>query len=422
MDRGRGYLPSSATDSPWRSFQAVAIVAFLALYLTKGDMFLAKRYLPGFSPSVVFTGVTSVWLFALAWASGWAPAYARTLRNAGSVLLPFVLLALISLWAVMARSDVVPSQLQPLFFPWLDLTVFGIALALGGSVVPHSVWRSGLWLAFAATVISIGIDVIAPGTFSEVPARAAGLAQNPNGGALVIVLLTAALLPWEGPKWSKGVVFMMLLGAMAVLVTISRAGMLLWILLLARYLVIVPKRADSARRSVLALSALVLAVIVGILVPGRFGLIPMFNIPSNRTQLILGEGGRVVGMATDERLEAIRRSVQLIERAPWFGDGSGTAYEMIVGPHNMYLARWVDNGAVGLAAYLWLLGALLALSYRTRSREAQALAWIMVIFGLFSHNVLEDRTLLLLLGGALGRAVHQGLDWYHPDVEFGEGL
>lgn len=392
-----------------RTLQALAkvfTVSFLALYLAKGDMYLSLRFFPGMSPSLLFVTIAGIWYLGLI-LSGRMSRCWRILSAAESVLLPFAGLALISLWGVMVRFNVLPAEVQPLFFPWLDLFVFSAGLVLGGEAVPDRTWRTALLLAFAVTAFSIGVDVVLPGTFSEVPARAAGIAQNPNGGALIIVLLTACVLPWERPQWSRGVAALLTAGAIAVFMTLSRAGILLWGLLLLRYILLARRNDTPHGGWVLLLCAG--AGVLGLLAAGRAGVVPMFNLPSNRTHLVLGEGGHMLGMATEERLVALRRSVARIERAPWLGNGSGVSYEMTVGPHNMYLARWVDNGVLGLAAYLWLLGALLVLAYRTDSRQAQALAWIMVIFGLFSHNVLEDRTLLLLLGGSLGRALRAQL-------------
>ncbi len=75
---------------------------------------------------------------------------------------------------------------------------------------------------------------------------------------------------------------------------------------------------------------------------------------------------------------------------------------MQVGPHNMDLARLVDNGIPGLIAYLWLLAALFRSAVKTTCHEGTMVVVLLAINGLVNHNLLEERTLWLLLGYSLG--------------------
>jgi hypothetical protein len=108
-------------------------------------------------------------------------------------------------------------------------------------------------------------------------------------------------------------------------------------------------------------------------------------------------------IASLERMDAVDHSVRIISDATFFGMGTGYIYGMPVGPHNMYLARWVDNGLIGILSYLWLVGAAFVVNWKNRNPQGAVISLMVLFFGLFSHNVLEDRTVLLLLAISTAR-------------------
>jgi len=102
------------------------------------------------------------------------------------------------------------------------------------------------------------------------------------------------------------------------------------------------------------------------------------------------------------RMDALQEGLALIEAAPLSGHGTGFSRTMSELPHNIYIQQWVNNGAVGLLLYLgFMTSAFCTFLYRG-SRNGIALIIIAAIGGIFSHNILDQRPFLILLGLLLG--------------------
>jgi hypothetical protein len=105
-------------------------------------------------------------------------------------------------------------------------------------------------------------------------------------------------------------------------------------------------------------------------------------------------------------MDAVREGLGLIEAAPLLGHGTGFARNMSELPHNIYIQQWVNNGLLGLLLYLGLI-ITAYLTFITRgSRNGVALIVIAAVGGIFSHNILDQRPFLILLGLLLGNSAH----------------
>ena len=71
----------------------------------------------------------------------------------------------------------------------------------------------------------------------------------------------------------------------------------------------------------------------------------------------------------------------------------------------MYVSRWLDNGVPGIASYLWLLTAASLLFWRRRYLPGLVFMGVVVLEGFFSHNLLDERAFVLLLGVLLSLSV-----------------
>jgi len=107
---------------------------------------------------------------------------------------------------------------------------------------------------------------------------------------------------------------------------------------------------------------------------------------------------RVDDGSAGTRLAAAKDSIRLIEESPLVGHGTGFARTMFELPHNLYLQQWVNNGVVGLAAFLALLVGSLLTFTRRRCRQGQAFILVASVGSVFSHNLLDQRPFLILLG------------------------
>jgi O-antigen ligase len=141
--------------------------------------------------------------------------------------------------------------------------------------------------------------------------------------------------------------------------------------------------------------------------------VPMLQESHQRIEAFLG-GPSDLDHADDSRVHIAREYWELVQERPWQGWGTGLNYSGDEGSHNIYLARWVENGVAGLAMYLVLLASLLAMGARRQSPECQVLAAYLFVLGFFTHNLLEDRSLLLVWGVTLGRGAIIRAEWTSP--------
>jgi hypothetical protein len=100
------------------------------------------------------------------------------------------------------------------------------------------------------------------------------------------------------------------------------------------------------------------------------------------------------------RVAAAEHSVALFAARPVTGHGTGRAREYpldVDGPHNMYLFFLVDHGVLGV----FILPAFAIASALGARGEAARIAAPFMLFllfwGLFSHNVVEERYILLAM-------------------------
>jgi O-antigen ligase len=268
-----------------------------------------------------------------------------------------------------------------------------------------------LAIAFALAAASVFVDVIRPGTFSILPDRAAGFARNPNGGSFLLIALCCSMIVFDRVRG----VDLVVLGvtALGVIATLSRGGAVLLALVVCCYVPCVVR--DAARRGVgvvvIRLAALLLLVGGTYAATSRLIDQRMFAGTGSRVGMLLGTQ-QVVG-PRESRIGLLAESWELVREAPLLGYGSGFTFAMPQGPHNIYLSRWLDNGLAGVVSYTWLLAACCLTFWRRRHAAGLVFMAVVVIEGFFSHNLLDERVFLLLIGvlltlsayGATERAV-----------------
>jgi O-antigen ligase len=109
-------------------------------------------------------------------------------------------------------------------------------------------------------------------------------------------------------------------------------------------------------------------------------------------------GGTRDDDSTNERKAVATRAWELFGERPLDGWGTGASRRIEgfdVGTHNIYLAMLVDHGVIGFFVIPFLLlSALWGLNRRTVDK---AVPWLifMLMWCMFSHNVLEERYILL---------------------------
>lgn len=353
------------------------------------------------------------------------------------VLSPFVVGAVVSdLRAHSARRTLLPVQAN-----YLPLSAFFFlgAASLGGALLPTAYWEEGgkwvflitygLIVATCASYIplhglslfsiqNIGLislalvagslyhDFQVPGTYAPLTERPSGFSGNANYSALISVMIAAAALDYSCRRrgWFNILVF----GVTAYIVigTMSRSGAVELVTLLGAFAYFRLRDSSNLQREFrrIVVSFMCLALVAVGTVSYLANSVPAGG---NQSRLYrLTHSKRVDDGSTASRLFAVQECLRRINESPIVGHGTGYARTLPELPHNLYLQQWVNNGLPGFLGYINFLGMSLYLFSTRRFRPGQAFILVALVGSCFSHNVLDQRTFLVLFGVLLTLSLH----------------
>jgi O-antigen ligase len=234
--------------------------------------------------------------------------------------------------------------------------------------------------------------------------RSAGLFVNPNESGLSIVFPLSVAMVVVPRRWRWP---LLVLAAAGVAATFSRGAQICFALLIV--ILIVRRTVGASGLAVAVAVALTTFAFAGDGIVGALESRGVLNENTwARVRFAQGDSGR-----TDLAI----RAWHMFESAPLLGYGLGSTSDLNdrVSSHNMYLALAGEHGVLGLLAFPALLAALVV-----RKRRVPALPILLAVAGLFTHNVLSHRFVLLLVGFT---AAHDGFDaWARRDREDARAL
>jgi len=278
--------------------------------------------------------------------------------------------------------------------------VFAVAICclLGDRINIKSVI---LVCAFASMLVSVGLNIIEwsdPGLYSNVPGRSAGWLENANDSGIAIVLMLAILLSLRLPVPLS--ISLIGLSGVGVYFTLSRGGILVWILTAGGYifnLVHANKRQFAV--------AIVCAIVAGAAVISAFNFQSETGGGDVEKRMQTVNGLELEGLEDADRMGLFSEALAAAISSPFTGYSSGSS-ELTFQPHNQLLAVWLDNGLLGLGLYVCALSALV---YEcVRSRKVYFLVCIPIVgFIPFSHNLLEKKEVLFCWILAAGLAQYE---------------
>ena len=254
-----------------------------------------------------------------------------------------------------------------------------------------------------AVLMGIGLntyELFNPQAFSSIVGRSAGLYINPNqsGAALVLgLVLTISLLPQR-----LRLLFALMVGG-AILLTFSRSAIVGW----AIVMIVILKTGQISLRKSLAVgfSVIVIGLIVlvaqwdriqyqledlGVLNSNVMGRVEWFNQPMASDSSALG------------RQEVAEIAFEKFADNPIFGEGVGASQKLLmveggteISTHNQYLNLMVDHGIMGFFILPLLVLAILWQARGEARHTGMTLAAFTLYIGFFSHNILDERFVLL---------------------------
>ena len=249
------------------------------------------------------------------------------------------------------------------------------------------------------------------------PGRGAGLFINANGAAAFILMGTIAALPYAPERFRAA---LLLLAVLGVAPTFSRFGWIFSPLLIV--LAIGLKLLN--RRQVLVIGCAIPLLIAGA------GAYYEFVLQTGNENLL----GRLAWFQTfgdhadfsaRERAHVAHQAWERFLDSPLYGQGIGVtvSHGARVGTHNMYALLMAEQGLVGLALYLSLLGLLAykgwqlaRTAFLPRTRDVGLTMVLYAAFlgayGFVSHTVLDDAHGMFILAFIVAMGLQAA--WHEP--------
>jgi len=290
-------------------------------------------------------------------------------------------------WGMLVRTFNAPAGLEDyLFFRQFGLRVNAIGFLLCCAMIfddPDAlqITKRAVVVATLAGVALNIYDFMFPGTFSNIPGRAAGLYVQPNTSGIALVFgcligLSAIRRGW----WQEAFV---LVSSIGVLVTFSRESILAFGCIVLGG--IVAGRLSLRRLAVTGGVGVALFVALNM---GNNLLSEKIASSENWSRLTSEDG------SARNRAHLAKRTLDAFEEAPLLGQGFGTTryWGDDLPSHNYYLDLLADHGIIGI----FLIPALL-LSVGRRSWDFYAFAAVFLLWSLFSFQVLDDASSLICL-------------------------
>jgi hypothetical protein len=272
------------------------------------------------------------------------------------------------------------------------------------------------YIMVAVVLMSVGtifFELLNPKFFSELnTGRPAGFYINPNraGCALVLGLIFTIDIIKKQFRW----LYVLTIG-LAIVATFSRGALLSWTICA---LVLTTARVLSDKRRTIIGAAFMLVLFLTLSNPfkiiadhfqgGTDG--AYFDILDRLEQF---QNPSLNDDSSLERKAVVGYAWMMFGKQPFWGNGLGSTNKWTVSDvstHNMYLYFMADHGIIGV---IFLPGAVLAMVWRNRGQpSAQILCFgiFVSLWGIFSHNVLEERYVLITFG--LLAAMNTNQKWY----------
>ena len=406
------------------------VAAGFGLFLSVADNSLSKSGtlpLPPTIAALIFLGsIIGVVLFLELLRGEKSTQIGLILRSNGPVIIPFGFLAFISLAQALHPTAYWGDGRKWIYLQTYDFCIFMAAMLLPTAEAIRKRFRFYVIVGLLTILGSIWYEVQNPGTFSSVPSRAAGFPGNSNWGALAIVMICSVSLSYrEGKTRSLDLVILAITG-LGLYFTLSRSGTLNFVLLMGFFAVCAVLTGKDRARSALfiggAFTLLVTFFLVVVPLASQSSELMGGGSKAQNRLLALADGDVEDDGSAADRMEAARETIDRIDESPVFGHGTGFNRTMRQTPHNLYLKLWVDSGVIGLLTWLTLLCSAFWMFTARRYRPGQALVLVTLFGGLFSHNILEQRTFLILFGCCSAMSLFESAKAAKKRVVFGNLL
>jgi O-antigen ligase len=250
------------------------------------------------------------------------------------------------------------------------------------------------------SVVNCFIQLINPGAFLMTPEespRPAGFYINPTkaGAALMLSMIFGI----DVVKQKYRIPFMLII-AVGILLTFSRSAMITWV---AAFSIYIFTKLAIDRPYKLILPIVTIFAIFIIANPLKLIVEPLVDAGlvsysvQQRLEWMQDPSKSETDDSASERKDVARLGWQTFGESPFWGHGIGTTYKWNarVSTHNMYLYMMADHGIIGLILLPTMIFVPLYQNKAVPFSMMVSYVLFMVLIGFFSHNVMEERYLIL---------------------------
>ena len=380
------------------------------LFVTNLDLFLSARgYLP-INTLIIFLAYCAT-VFGSILATRQPQIINRLMTGIVLNRLPFVLIAcwivvhvFASAMTVLSGEDIDYVQIFPIY--QFGVLGFGVLLA-AADLTGRQIALAARW-AIVVLAVSIIAETVSPGLLGTTSARTGGFALNANIPGFIIPALLALSLDFRSIR--LGDLLAILMALVAVSCTLSRMGIGFLGLVIGVYVLFHVLHSVTKGKLRRLVVMAVFGIFVTALTVGTFTFLASLSGLSDEFRARIATLLEI-GQVLDDpyRGPLLDFFAQEAARRPWIGYGAGetlmnsaTRAPGQFGPHNIYVRIWVDTGYLGLAFYSSFVTAVVGLGIFRRSVSTTLIGVLVALYGAFSHNVTDNKAVLILLGVALG--------------------
>ncbi len=324
------------------------------------------------------------------------------------LLLWCISFVVVSTFSTVFVSGGVPAAMQQLILYVEGVSILFIIALL---IRDYDMTRRGIHALLVVVIASVIINYIdffklSGLQFSDVAGRAAGMYGNPNISGRFLVLGMAISVFVLPKKWRFIYSLFVLSGVM---VTFSRSSIMMWavvVIALTWFKVFLLPRAVSF----VAVTGFVMLFTV-LLVAGLW--MNIFESLGIDSYLDKNTQARISGSFIEQddyssrgRLAVALKGINLFLSSPLVGKGIGSGNDIVDGlrAHNTYIQMAAEQGILGLAVFV----ALIWLVWKVKSSEARVFIAGFAGFSLFTHNMLDQPAMYVMIVLAVSRFAHTG--------------
>ncbi|MBP1762999.1 MAG: conserved rane protein of unknown function [Firmicutes bacterium] len=380
------------------------ILSTLLFFLLRLDSYLFQMGMLPISPIILLVAwIGSIWILSVV-STYFEGQYALIFTRSLPIIIPFAAIVGFSWVGIFLEEAYFDQNYKAVLLPTLDFLLFLTGVAIGMMHISKWKWSTTVAIAFLVVIVTVFVDALYPGTFSKLDYRASGIYEQPNIAAFSMVLFLTVLLRWEKKALNWQDMILAVVCGVGIFFTFSRGGVVEFLLIALLYLI---NLKNKERVSFFIKGAGLLICLGGVIVfllPDYLSQLEILQFKSARMEWFTGDVGGALS-TSDARVRILDEYYPLIASSPLWGKGSGYVTSMWLGPHNIYVARWVENGIFGVLSYVWWLLAILFLNKKMKNFSGVAIVILLIAYGFISHHLLEERPILLLLSILTTRAV-----------------